>query len=158
MGSLRYWSGRLKVRSLFVSVAAALLVFGSASPAFAVQLNGLEEGEVSGGPATVPDEYVYDHQGDHMQPGDDAKLYKGRHDWCTSSPDQPGVDFRGPCARHDMCYDANPNAVPPTATRSTLPILTPRSIVDVLRMDTSLPLNKTVERAETPSRQSLTKA
>ena len=112
MGSLRYWSRRLKVRSLFVSVAAALLVFGSASPAFAVQLNGLEEGEVSGGPATVPDEYVYDHQGDHMQPGDDAKLYKGRHDWCTSSPDQPGVDFRGPCARHDMCYDANPNAVP----------------------------------------------
>ena len=89
-----------------------MLVSASASPTFAVQLNGLEEGEVSGGPATVPDEYVYDHQGDHMQPGDDIDLYKGRHDWCTSSPDQPGVDFRGPCARHDMFYDANPNSVP----------------------------------------------
>lgn len=29
------------------------------------------------------------------------------HDYCTSSPDSFGsADFRGPCARHDMCYEA----------------------------------------------------
>ncbi|BEL08279.1 hypothetical protein Q0Z83_064700 [Actinoplanes sichuanensis] len=29
------------------------------------------------------------------------------HDYCTSSPDSYlSADFRGPCARHDMCYEA----------------------------------------------------
>ena len=29
------------------------------------------------------------------------------HDYCTDSPDGWGsADFRGPCARHDMCYEA----------------------------------------------------
>lgn len=102
----------MKAKTFIVSAALAMFTFSGASPAYAVQLNGLNEGEVSGGPITVPGEYVYDHEGDHMQPGDNPDLYKGRHDWCTTSPDQPGVDFRGPCARHDMCYDANPNAVP----------------------------------------------
>lgn len=32
------------------------------------------------------------------------------HDYCTSSPDEfpapgaPNANFRGPCARHDLCY------------------------------------------------------
>lgn len=30
------------------------------------------------------------------------------HDYCTSSPDSFGTaNFRGPCARHDMCYQAH---------------------------------------------------
>ena len=30
------------------------------------------------------------------------------HDYCTSSPDSFGsANFRGPCARHDMCYQAH---------------------------------------------------
>ncbi|TDQ05913.1 phospholipase A2-like protein [Labedaea rhizosphaerae] len=29
------------------------------------------------------------------------------HDYCTDSPDSWfSADFRGPCARHDMCYEA----------------------------------------------------
>ena len=49
---------------------------------------------------TVPKKYVYK-----------PKLGR-RHDYCTDSPDEfpapgaPNASFRGPCARHDMCYDA----------------------------------------------------
>jgi hypothetical protein len=49
--------------------------------------------------STIPDRYVYDP--------DRGSL----HDYCTWSSDQPSVrtggsvDFRGPCARHDLCYD-----------------------------------------------------
>ena len=47
---------------------------------------------------TVPSDYVYDP--DHDQ--------KALHDYCTWSPDQWGkADFRGPCARHDMCIEAD---------------------------------------------------
>lgn len=47
---------------------------------------------------TVPAEYVYD-----------PKL-GALHDYCTYAPDEfavpfaPNADFRGPCARHDLCY------------------------------------------------------
>lgn len=43
----------------------------------------------------IPADYVYN-----------PKL--GRlHDYCTDSPDYYGyADFRGACARHDMCYEA----------------------------------------------------
>jgi hypothetical protein len=46
----------------------------------------------------VPPEYVYNPD------------LGARNDYCTSSPDEfrvPGAenaDFRGPCARHDLCY------------------------------------------------------
>lgn len=55
------------------------------------------------GPVTIPDGYVY-------------KPSLGvLNDYCTTSPDRPlighaqtlrqrEVDFRGPCARHDLCY------------------------------------------------------
>ncbi|MFI2761237.1 phospholipase A2 [Streptomyces echinatus] len=47
----------------------------------------------SSGKITVPSNYVYNPR-------------KGTlHDYCTSAPDTWGkADFRGPCARHDLCY------------------------------------------------------
>jgi hypothetical protein len=50
---------------------------------------------------TVPSNYVYD-----------PKLGP-RHDYCTDAPDEfpapraANADFRGPCARHDLCYDGS---------------------------------------------------
>lgn len=47
----------------------------------------------------VPSNYVYN------------PALGARHDYCTSSPDEfpnpvgSNANFRGPCARHDMCYD-----------------------------------------------------
>jgi len=51
------------------------------------------------GHITVPSNYVYNPK---------AKKQKTLHDYCTKSPDSfsaPGknANFRGPCARHDMC-------------------------------------------------------
>ena len=54
----------------------------------------LADGDVVG----VPAEYVYD------------PALGALHDYCTSSPDEfpapaaDNADFRGPCARHDICY------------------------------------------------------
>jgi hypothetical protein len=50
---------------------------------------------------TVPSRYVYK-----------PKL-GARHDYCTFAPDEfpapraVNADFRGPCARHDLCYDGD---------------------------------------------------
>ena len=50
---------------------------------------------------TIPKSYKYHpHRGPHV----------GWHDYCTKSPDRLPVkgrkaDFRGPCARHDMCIE-----------------------------------------------------
>jgi hypothetical protein len=47
---------------------------------------------------TVPANYVYNPALGYL------------HDYCTDSPDEfpapaaPNADFRGPCARHDLCY------------------------------------------------------
>ena len=47
---------------------------------------------------TVPSNYVYDPARGSL------------HDYCTNSPDEfpapfaANADFRGPCARHDLCY------------------------------------------------------
>jgi hypothetical protein len=47
---------------------------------------------------TVPSNYVYDPSRGSL------------HDYCTSSPDSYlSADFRGPCARHDLCYEAPGN-------------------------------------------------
>lgn len=43
----------------------------------------------------VPGDYIYDPSMGSL------------HDYCTDSPDGWfSADFRGPCARHDMCYEA----------------------------------------------------
>lgn len=58
------------------------------------------------GPVTIPADYVYEPSRGSL------------HDYCTSSEDVPvvfhrytrrskPVDFRGPCARHDMCYEGD---------------------------------------------------
>ncbi|MEU8327415.1 phospholipase A2 [Micromonospora sp. NPDC048839] len=47
---------------------------------------------------TVPSNYVYNPSRGSL------------HDYCTSSPDSYlAADFRGPCARHDLCYEAPGN-------------------------------------------------
>jgi hypothetical protein len=54
---------------------------------------------------SVPSNYVYDTSGRSGR--------VSRHDYCTKSPDEfpnpigRNADFRGPCARHDMCYDSS---------------------------------------------------
>lgn len=74
-------------------------------------------------PVTVPVDYVYDPDCLRMQPGDVCERLSGyppRHDYCTGVPNHYPVigisgrqaDFRGPCARHDMCYDSYPNSAP----------------------------------------------
>lgn len=55
------------------------------------------------GKVVVPSNYCYDP---------DTTNHRGWHDYCTSSPDSVYagtgvVDFRGPCARHDMCLQAS---------------------------------------------------
>jgi hypothetical protein len=53
----------------------------------------------------VPSNYVYDTSG-RSGP---VRL----HDYCSISPDEfptpigRNADFRGPCARHDLCYDSS---------------------------------------------------
>lgn len=49
---------------------------------------------------TVPSNYVYNPK------------IGSSHDYCTKSPDEfpspvgDNADFRGPCARHDLCYES----------------------------------------------------
>ncbi|MFE1752868.1 hypothetical protein [Streptomyces anandii] len=52
----------------------------------------------SSGKVTVPSNYIYNPK-------------KGTlHDYCTDSPDSYlSADFRGPCARHDLCYGKKGN-------------------------------------------------
>jgi hypothetical protein len=67
---------------------------GAAAPTF---------GAMAVGVVTVPSNYVYNPS------------LGWPHDYCTSAPDEfytpwgPNADFRGPCARHDMCYEAGSN-------------------------------------------------
>jgi hypothetical protein len=73
-----------------VALSASVLI-GSvfANPAFAATK------------VTVPSNYIYN-----------PKL-GSLHDYCTSSPDEfpnpigANADFRGPCARHDLCYGSS---------------------------------------------------
>lgn len=47
---------------------------------------------------SIPSNYVYNTN--HFRPT--------LHDYCTASPDAyRDADFRGPCARHDMCIEGN---------------------------------------------------
>jgi hypothetical protein len=54
------------------------------------------------GKVLVPWSYCYDPE---------TTNHRGWHDYCTHSPDQyssvlGNADFRGPCARHDMCLQS----------------------------------------------------
>lgn len=59
------------------------------------------EGPISDGGVEIPPGYVYSPT--HVQPG--------YHDYCTLAPNyftspEISADFRGPCARHDICMEA----------------------------------------------------
>ena len=73
-----------KSRLAIITMAIALGIVGvTALPAAA-----------SNAHVTVPSNYVYNPDGPH----------KTLHDYCSYSPDSYGsANFRGPCARHDMC-------------------------------------------------------
>ena len=90
------------------AVAAALFVGSSllfgASPATAAPSAGAASASVAAGVVrmdagpghvTIPSRYVYNPN---------TTKQKTLHDYCTKSPDSfRAADFRGPCARHDLC-------------------------------------------------------
>jgi hypothetical protein len=82
------------------------LLFG-ASPASAAQPATVDASAVSAvgsgivrmdagpGHVSIPARYVYNPN---------TNKQRTLHDYCTKSPDNfRGADFRGPCARHDLC-------------------------------------------------------
>lgn len=75
-------------KSLAVAGLAAMMALG-----------GVVAPASADGPVSVPSRYVYNPN---------ATSQRTLHDYCTKSPDEfssPGknADFRGPCARHDLC-------------------------------------------------------
>lgn len=73
---------RTAARLLTTALASVLLVLGC-STAWAASF------------VPIPAGYVYDPSRGTL------------HDYCTKSPDNWfSADFRGPCARHDMCFEA----------------------------------------------------
>ncbi|WP_194836678.1 hypothetical protein [Nocardia sp. XZ_19_369] len=64
----------------------------------------------SGSKVEIPDDYVYDPDCERVPAAASCSTWVLMHDYCSFSPDQlpaPGAnaDFRGPCARHDMCLE-----------------------------------------------------
>ena len=60
--------------------------------------NHAAESRPVSGKVVVPWSYCYDPT---------TSNHRAWHDYCTKSPDSWGsADFRGPCARHDMCLQA----------------------------------------------------
>jgi hypothetical protein len=84
-----------KVSSAVVFVS---LLFGGLTPISIAQANNAKF-------VSVPSNYVYDTS------GRSGKV--SLHDYCTKSPDEfpnpigKNASFRGPCARHDMCYGSS---------------------------------------------------
>lgn len=80
----------LSIGALLVAAPQASATSDRAAP----QQAAAEGGEF----VSVPDEYVYDPS------------LGTQHDYCSYSPDEfpnpvgDNADFRGPCARHDLCY------------------------------------------------------
>ena len=97
----------LGITSAGASVAApAVATVAPAGPAMFVMAkhSGLQcrhhsaESKAVKGKVVVPASYCYDPA---------TTKNPGWHDYCTHSPDSYGsADFRGPCARHDMCLQA----------------------------------------------------
>lgn len=69
---------------------------GATSSAQATPNSGAQAAKSGPKKVTIPKRYVY-----HPHRGPQKTL----HDYCTKSPDSYlKADFRGPCARHDLCY------------------------------------------------------
>jgi hypothetical protein len=106
---------RIRILSVLAALAVGAVLGGEASVASAAELvrqDAVAAAPVAASPApvavaaarcchsTIPGNYVYNK---------DATYQKTLHDYCTKSPDEfsaPGdnANFRGPCARHDLCY------------------------------------------------------
>lgn len=91
------------------SVAVQAAVVNAAAATLHCRDHSSESKPVSG-KVVVPTNYCYDP---------DTSNHRGWHDYCTSSPDSVyissgapfgigsgTVNFRGPCARHDMCLQS----------------------------------------------------
>jgi hypothetical protein len=97
---------RTTSRRLLTGFSAALLIAGApltAAPAAAASTSPAADRPTK---VKVPSHYVYK-----------PKL-GALHDYCTLAPDEfrvlkaPNADFRGPCARHDLCYAASASQKP----------------------------------------------
>lgn len=81
-------------------IGAAQANASTAAPAAeAVQVVQVQAAAKASGHVTIPSNYRY---------APNTTYQRTLHDYCTKSPDSfsgPGknADFRGPCARHDMC-------------------------------------------------------
>jgi hypothetical protein len=93
------------VRIMVVTVLSATMVMLgiSAASASTAPIGGggsncishISESVPHEGKVVVPWSYCYNPTTTH---------HRGWHDYCTHSPDSyNSADFRGPCARHDMC-------------------------------------------------------
>ncbi|MGI8415753.1 MAG: hypothetical protein ACR2P2_06000 [Nakamurella sp.] len=83
------------------TVAAPAVVVPASHSGLYCRSHTSESKPVSG-KVVVPKSYCYDPS---------TSNHTGWHDYCTHSPDQYNgiggtADFRGPCARHDMCLQA----------------------------------------------------
>lgn len=104
---------RLRISSFLVAMVAGALIGGDAigasaapapaapaAPAAPTAPELLARAAARCCHITIPGNYVYNPNTNYQ---------RSLHDYCTSSPDEfpaPGTNanFRGPCARHDMCY------------------------------------------------------
>lgn len=64
---------------------------------------GVSPASAESGHVTVPSNYVYNPN---------TSYQRTLHDYCSYSPDEfstigQNANFRGPCARHDLCYQYN---------------------------------------------------
>lgn len=94
---------RVVMKSLAITSALVSgLASGSAFATSAPNAKPSAQARASNSPVvTVPPNYVYSPERGWL------------HDYCSAAPDEfpapvgPKADFRGPCARHDMCLEAH---------------------------------------------------
>jgi hypothetical protein len=90
-------TGRL-IAALAVTVLLLVSTIFASSPAFGTPTASLTFLASTKHKVTVPSNYVYNPKLGTL------------HDYCTHAPDEfpapfaKNADFRGPCARHDLCY------------------------------------------------------
>lgn len=85
-----------------VTVSASSVLAAAKHAGLRCRSHAAESKPVSG-KVVVPTSYCYDP---------DTTNHTGWHDYCTHAPDQytsllGTADFRGPCARHDMCLQSS---------------------------------------------------
>jgi len=87
---------------LFAAALSGVVMFAGSSSASATEASATSVAVAAARccHVTIPSNYVYNPN---------ATRQRTLHDYCSYSPDEfpaPGTNanFRGPCARHDMCY------------------------------------------------------